>query len=58
VTLYEYRERLRNYARVAPGSKEADKDEFFSSGKICALGLLIIGVIGFAIYAAFVIAGI
>ena len=49
---------VKKHIRVLQVARKPDKDEFFSSSKICALGLFLIGIIGFAIYAVFVLAGL
>ena len=51
-------ERLKAYLRVLQVARKPSKDEFFASSKICILGLFLIGAIGFAIYAVFVLTGI
>jgi len=49
---------LRRYARVLQIARKPGKDEFVSSSKICALGIAVIGVIGFAIFLVFIMSGI
>ena len=49
---------IRKYARVLQIARKPGKDEFFSSSKICALGLAVIGFVGFAIFLAFILSGI
>ncbi len=49
---------VRKYARVLQVSRKPGKDEFTSSSKICALGIAIIGFIGFAIFLVFILTGI
>jgi len=49
---------LRRYARVLQIERKPGKDEFVSSSKICALGIAVIGVIGFAIFLVFIMSGI
>ncbi len=51
-------ERLKGYLRVLQVARKPSKDEFFASSKICVLGLFLIGIIGFLIYAVFVLTGI
>jgi protein transport protein SEC61 subunit gamma-like protein len=50
--------KLREYRRVLQVARKPDKEEFMTSSKICTLGIVLIGFIGFAIFAGFVIAGI
>ena len=49
---------VRKYARVLQIARKPGKDEFTSSSKICALGIVVIGLIGFAIFIAFILTGI
>ncbi len=49
---------LRKYARVLQIARKPGKDEFVSSSKICALGIAVIGVVGFAIFLIFILTGI
>jgi protein translocase SEC61 complex gamma subunit len=44
------RERLENYRRVLQIAKKPDSEEFKTTAKICAIGIGIIGVIGFVLY--------
>lgn len=50
-------EQMKRYLRVLQVARKPDKDEFTASSKICVLGLFVIGIIGFAIYALFVLTG-
>ncbi|HDD46334.1 MAG TPA: protein translocase SEC61 complex subunit gamma [Candidatus Aenigmarchaeota archaeon] len=49
------REIIRNYTRVLQIARKPDKEEFVLTSKICAIGLFIIGVIGFSIFIAFIV---
>jgi protein translocase SEC61 complex gamma subunit len=49
---------IRKYSRVLQIARKPGKDEFTSSSKICALGIVVIGFVGFAIFLAFILAGI
>ena len=51
-------ETLKRYLRVLQVARKPSKDEFFASSKICVLGLFLIGIIGFLVYAVFVLTGI
>lgn len=51
-------EKLTEYKRVLRISRKPSKDEFKNTSKICILGIFLIGFIGFAIFLAFVLAGI
>ncbi|MFQ5722076.1 MAG: protein translocase SEC61 complex subunit gamma [Candidatus Aminicenantales bacterium] len=50
--------KLREYRRVLQISRKPSRDEFTSSSKICAIGMVLIGLIGFAIFAVFVLLGV
>jgi len=49
---------LRKYRRVIQIARKPTKDEFITSSKISALGIAIIGMIGFVIFTAFILLGI
>ena len=49
---------IKKYLRVLQIARKPSKDEFSASAKICLIGLLIIGVIGFLIFIAWVLSGI
>jgi len=49
---------MRKYARVLQIARKPGKDEFISTTKICALGIAVIGFVGFAIFLAFILVGI
>jgi len=49
---------IRKYSRVLQIARKPGKDEFVSSSKICALGIAVIGFVGFAIFLAFILTGI
>jgi len=51
-------ERLRQYRRVVQIARKPTKEEFTSSGKICAAGLLVIGLAGFTVFLIFMVLGI
>jgi protein transport protein SEC61 subunit gamma-like protein len=54
----EVKSKFREYMRVLRIAKKPDREEFTMSTKICVLGIVVIGFIGFAIFMAFVLAGI
>ncbi len=56
--MVDIKSKIREWRRVLQISRKPTKDEFLNSSKICALGMLLIGIIGFAIFAAFQLAGI
>ncbi|MBU0899125.1 MAG: protein translocase SEC61 complex subunit gamma [Nanoarchaeota archaeon] len=49
------KETIKHYIRVMRIARKPSKEEFVNTGKVCALGIGIIGVIGFAIFIAFVL---
>ena len=48
---------LENYWRVLRLTKKPTMDDYQFISKICALGMLIIGVIGFALYLVSILIG-
>jgi len=44
------RERIENYRRVLAISRKPTWDEFKHTARICALGIIVIGIIGFILY--------
>jgi protein transport protein SEC61 subunit gamma-like protein len=53
-----FKENIRNWRRVLQIARKPDKSEFLSTSKICAIGLVIIGSVGFIIYIIFVVSGV
>jgi protein transport protein SEC61 subunit gamma-like protein len=51
----DIRENIRKYRRVLQISRKPGKEEFLTSTKICALGIALIGFIGFVIFLAFIL---
>ncbi|NIO23031.1 MAG: protein translocase SEC61 complex subunit gamma [Candidatus Aenigmarchaeota archaeon] len=51
------KELIKNYRRVMQIARKPNKEEFLSTGKICAIGLLLIGFIGFIIFLPFILLG-
>ncbi|MBU0530492.1 MAG: protein translocase SEC61 complex subunit gamma [Candidatus Aenigmatarchaeota archaeon] len=49
---------LRKYIRVLQVARKPNKDEFTMSAKISAIGIVLIGVIGFGIFLAFIFLGV
>ncbi|MBI4167632.1 MAG: protein translocase SEC61 complex subunit gamma [Candidatus Aenigmarchaeota archaeon] len=49
----DIKNKLSQYLRVISVSKKPDREEFWSSVKICGAGILIIGAVGFVIYVLF-----
>ena len=50
--------KLLEWKRIIQVARKPDKDEFLSSTKICILGILLIGAVGFAIFLAFAFLGL
>lgn len=44
------KETLQNYKRVLQISKKPEKSELIETARICAIGISIIGLIGFTLY--------
>jgi len=44
------KEVFENWKRVVQISRKPDKFEFTSTSKVCAIGLVLIGIIGFVIF--------
>ena len=55
---FNIREIIRKYRRVLQVARKPGKDEFVSTSKICALGVLVIGFVGFAIFIIFILLGL
>ena len=49
---------LKQYARVLQIARKPSKDEFVTAGKISAVGLALIGLIGFIIFGIFIATGL
>lgn len=47
---FRIRETLDNFKRILVISKKPNKEEFISTVKICAMGIGVIGLIGFALF--------
>jgi protein transport protein SEC61 subunit gamma-like protein len=50
------KETFRRYMRVLHVARKPSKEEFLTTGKMSALGIFVIGMIGFVIFIAFVLA--
>lgn len=46
----KWKEKLEEYRRVISVSKKPDREEFLSTARITALGIALIGAVGFVIY--------
>jgi len=56
--MFSIKETFRKYRRVLRIARKPSKDEYIGASKICAIGILIIGLIGFVIFLIFVLLGI
>lgn len=45
------KERLASYRRVLQVARKPSSDEYKKTAKICALGIILIGIVGFVTYA-------
>ena len=45
-----FKETVSNWKRVLQVAKKPDKYEFTSTSKVCAMGLILIGFVGFVIF--------
>lgn len=52
------REALRRYRRVLQIARKPSKDEYLGATKVCALGIIVIGLVGFVIFLITVLLGI
>ncbi len=50
--------KLLEWKRILQVSRKPGRDEFFLSSKICTIGIVIIGAIGFAMFLAFSFLGL
>ena len=48
-------ETFRRYLRVLHVARKPSKEEFLTTGKMSALGIFLIGLIGFVIFLAFMV---
>lgn len=56
--MLELGEKIKQYRRVIHIARKPSKEEFASSGKICAAGMGVIGVVGFAVLVIFMVLGL
>ena len=54
----DLKETFRRYMRVLHVARKPSKDEFITTGTMSALGIFIIGLIGFVIFIAFALSGL
>jgi len=52
------KETLASYKRVLQVTKKPESDEYFLTMKICAIGIAIIGIMGFVFYFMSVLLGL
>lgn len=51
------KEKLESYMRILKLSRKPDKDDFLTTAKICAIGIVVIGIVGFIFYLVSVLFG-
>ena len=52
------KETLQNYKRVLKISSKPSKEDFSTTAKICAIGIAIMGILGFLLYIISVLTGL
>ncbi|MBL7206010.1 MAG: protein translocase SEC61 complex subunit gamma [Candidatus Aenigmarchaeota archaeon] len=52
--MFDIKSKIANCKRVLQIARKPSKDEFISSSKVSALGMFVIGMIGFVIFLVFV----
>ena len=52
------KEKLQNYKRILAISKKPTAEEFKDTSRVCAIGIAIVGVIGFVLYMIAIVLGI
>jgi protein transport protein SEC61 subunit gamma-like protein len=52
------KEKLRNYKRILTIAKKPSTEEFLDTSKVCAIGIALVGVIGFLLYMIAILLGI
>lgn len=48
--MFKIKENLKNYVRVLKISKKPSKEDFLDSARICLIGMVVLGLIGFITY--------
>ena len=48
--MLKIKEKLDNYKRILQIAKKPSREEFMDTARICAIGVAIIGAIGFVLY--------
>ncbi|MEM5882654.1 MAG: protein translocase SEC61 complex subunit gamma [Candidatus Aenigmatarchaeota archaeon] len=44
------KETIQNYKRVLAASKKPEREEIITTARVCAVGIVLIGFIGFILY--------
>jgi len=52
------KEKLQNYKRILRIAKKPSPEEFLDTSKVCAIGIALVGMIGFVLYMTAVLLGI
>lgn len=51
------KEKFQNYKRIMTIAKKPSGKEFLDTSKVCAIGIALIGIIGFVIYMIAILVG-
>jgi protein transport protein SEC61 subunit gamma-like protein len=54
----DIKSKILEWKRILQVARKPDRDEFMSSTKICTLGIVVIGIIGFVIFLSFAFLGL
>ena len=54
----DIKSKLLEWKRILQVARKPDRDEFMLSSKICTIGIVVIGVIGFVMFLAFAFLGL
>jgi protein translocase SEC61 complex gamma subunit len=54
----DIKSKILEWKRILQVARKPDRYEFISSSKICTLGIIVIGLIGFAIFLSFAFLGL
>lgn len=54
----DIKSKITEWKRILQVARKPGKDEYLSSTRICVIGIVVIGVIGFAIFLSFAFLGL
>ena len=54
----DIKSKIMEWKRILQIARKPDRDEFVLSSKICTLGIIVIGAIGFVMFLAFAFLGL